>query len=386
MLLLGLFACAWGRADDAHTVSVAERNAQMGFNDTIDRMAEDFVEAYVVIADPGMQLYSVLGHCALRLKCPSFDMDYVFSYEGEDASDKVLAFLAGHLKMALFAIPPAEYCRLYAEDGRGVRQYKLNLSPVEKQELWRILDEESRQGNIHDYDYYHRGCANSCVRFVNKAIQPEKIQYAAWERKCVSGRELVREHTQDALWVRFVLCFISGDEVDKPLYGEKQLLIPTDLVAAWQKADLHGVPLLEQEAEVLVAGAPRTSNGWFTPFVFALIVLLLSIANLFWSKPYFDGLMLGVQTLIGIAMTYLLFVSDLCCTDWNWLYIAFNPFPAIFWHWRRYWAWPYVGMQLLWCGAMIYMLLTNQVLADWPHIFIAIAFAMVIVKQNNFNK
>ena len=362
-------------------MSVAERNAAQGFNDTIDRQADDFVEAYLVIADPGKQLYSVLGHCALHLKCDAFGLDYIFSYEGEDAAQKVLSFLAGHLKMGLYSIPVETYCQLNKEDGRGVYQYKLNLSPETKQELWRILDEEQARGVELDYDYYHRGCANSCVKFVNKALRGKKIEYAPWERERVTGRELVREHTKDALWVRFITCFISGNEVDEPLYGEKQLLIPADLVKAWQRAKVDGQPLLSSEQEVLVEGEPQTSNGWFTPLVFALLVLLISIANLWWNKPYWDWIMVGAQTAVGLAMTYLLFVSDLCCTDWNWLYIAFNPLPAICWKWRRYWAVPYIGILLIWSVAMLYMLLTDQVLVDWPHIILALSFSIILLKQ-----
>lgn len=364
-----------------HAREVAERNAQMGFNDTIDRLAPDFVEAYLIVADPGKQLYSVLGHCALRLKCDAFGLDYIFSYEGEDAAQKVLSFLAGHLKMGLYSIPVETYCQFNKEDGRGVYQYKLNLSPETKQELWRILDEEQARGVELDYDYYHRGCANSCVKFVNKALRGKKIEYAPREREQVTGRELVREHTKDALWVRFITCFISGNEVDEPLYGEKQLLIPMDLVKAWQRAEVDGHPLLSSEQEVLVEGKPQTSNGWFTPLVFALLVLLISIANLWWNKPYWDWIMVGAQTAVGLAMTYLLFVSDLCCTDWNWLYIAFNPLPAISWRWRRYWTMPYIGILLIWCVAMLYMLLTNQVLVDWPHVILALSFSIILLKQ-----
>lgn len=379
-ILLCLFVCVHAQTNE-RALTVAERNAQQGFNDTIDRLADDFVEAYLVVADPGKNLYSVLGHCALRLKCDTFGLDYIFSYESEDASQKVLSFLAGHLKMGLYAIPVDTYSQVYQEDGRGVRQYHLNLSPADKQELWRVLDEEKARGEELDYDYYHRGCANSCVRFVNKALRGKKIMYAPWERDYVTGRELGREHTRNALWKRFWICFISGNEIDKPLYREAQLIMPEDLVSAWQKAAVDGRPLLSSVPEVLVEGNPQTGNTWFTPLVFALIVLLISIANLWWKKPYWDWLILGVQTIIGIVMTYLLFVSDLCCTDWNWLYVVFNPLPAIFWYWRRYWVLPYIGVQVIWCVAMIYMLLTNQVLVDWSHIILALSFSVILLKQ-----
>lgn len=382
LLLLPMGASAQGASVADTTLSVAERNALQGFNDSIDRLADDFIEAYIVIADPSPQLYSVLGHCALHLKCGTFDLDYVYSYESEDATQKVLSFLAGHLKMGLFAVPIDTYCQLYQEEGRGVRQYRLNLSPVEKQELWRILDKEVARGADLDYDYYHRGCANSCVRFVKKALRGKRIHYAPWEREYVTGRELGREHTREALWMRFWICFIAGNEIDKPLYKEAQLIMPEDLVSAWQKATIDGHPLLAQEPEILVESTNQKSQGWFTPLVFALIVLILCIANLFWNKPFFDWAMLSIQTLLGVLMTYLLFISDLCCTDWNWLYIVFNPLPAIFWYWRKYWVLPYCGAQLIWCVAMMYMILTGQVLVDWSHIILALAFCVVLAKQS----
>ena len=101
------------------------------FHDNVNRTAEDFVIASLVVADPGTVLYSVLGHACIRLQCPAFGMDYCFSYESEDVRQRVFSFLAGKLMMGLFAIPIEDYCALYREDGRGVYEYKLNL-PIEK--------------------------------------------------------------------------------------------------------------------------------------------------------------------------------------------------------------------------------------------------------------
>ena len=53
-----------------HDLSVAERNAEQGFNDTIDRLAEDFVQVSLCIADPTDWREDALGtagHAFLRL-------------------------------------------------------------------------------------------------------------------------------------------------------------------------------------------------------------------------------------------------------------------------------------------------------------------------------
>ena len=354
------------------------------FNDNVDRTAEDFVIASLLVADPGTVLYSVLGHACIRLQCPAFGMDYCFSYESEDASQKVLSFLAGKLKMGLFAIPVDEYCEGYRKEGRGVYEYKLNL-PVEiKQELWRVLDEHVEEGQKLPYDYYHRGCAITIVDFVKEALGELDIVYnkSLYELQ-PTARELCIENSQQSLWVQFVALFLVGNEADIPLVGEKQLIIPTDLVQAWQKATVNGKQLLDSEPTILVEGKPQIHDGWFIPMVLAIILLVLSIANLFWSRPYFDWLMLVLQTIIGCSMTYLIVFSDLCCTEWNWLIIPFNPLPVIFWRWRKYWALPYASLLIFWCIAMAFTIIWGHARVDWSHIVIVVSWISIVINQTD---
>ncbi len=358
------------------------------FNDNIDRTAEDFVIASLVIADPGTVLYSVLGHACIRMQCPTLNKDYCFSYESDDINQRVLSFLAGKLTMGLFAVPKDDYCDLYRNDGRGVYEYRLNLPIEVKRELWRVLDKHLEAGTNLPYDYLHRGCAITVKNFVKEALGETKIMY---DRSLYdnprSVKEIWNQHTKDALWVRFICYFIgSGDEVEKPLRGEKQLIVPIGLVQAWQQATVNGKPLLVGEPNVLVEGKPQTADGWFTPMVLALTLLILSIANLFWNRPYFDWLMLVMQTLVGCGLIYLYCFSDLCCTDWNWLIIVFNPLPAIFWHWRKYWALPYAGVLTLWCITMITITIWGDILMSWSHIVLGMTFILITLKQSNILK
>lgn len=365
----------------AQIVDVQGQYVDTVFNDNVDRTAEDFVIASLLVADPGTVLYSVLGHACIRLQCPAFGMDYCFSYESEGVRNKVFRFLAGNLTMGLFAIPIEEYVAPYREEGRGVYEYRLNLPIDVKRELWRVLDERFAEGQSWYYDYYHRGCSITCVDFVREALGNTKIVYdKSLYESSPTGRDLVKANTTKALWVRTVACFISGSDVDKPLVGDKQLLIPADLVKAWQKAKVNGEYLLASEPTVLVEGKPQINDGWFTPMVLAIILLVLSILNLWVEYPYFDWLMLAAQTFIGCFMTYLICFSDLCCTEWNWLIIPFNPLPAVFWHWRKYWALPYVGILAVWCVAMTMIGIWGHVLVDWCHIVFVVVWILIICK------
>ena len=336
-----------------------------------------------MIYDPGTKFYTVLGHACLRMQCPTFNLDACYTYESEDISNRILDFLMGKLHMGLFAIPTTEYCAYYKQEGRGVREYKLNLSPQVEQELWRILDEKVAEGTRLDFDYYKRGCAISCVRFVRAALGKQLIQYhPSLMEYAPTARELGKKYTENARWTLFYWGFIAGEDVSEPLHGDKQLLMPEDLVKAWQQATINGEPLLAQEPNVLVEGEPQRADGWFTPTIAMVLLLLLTIANLFWKKPYGDWLMLAVQTTLGIILVYLMYFSNLCCTSWNWLLIPFNPLPAIFWYWRKYWAFPYACALLIWCGAMTAVAFWGQVLVDWPHIMLVLAWTLVLIKQS----
>ena len=357
------------------------------FNDHVDRTAEDFVIASLLVADPGTVMYSVLGHACLRLQCPAFGMDYCFSYESEGVQNRVLDFLAGKLMMGLFAIPVEEYCELYREEGRGVYEYTLNLPIDVKRELWRVLDEHLMEGQRLPYDYYHRGCATTAMEFVKEALGETVIVYdrSLYEHPH-TAREMYFEYTKPSMWMRFISVFIAGHETDIVHTNDRQLIVPMSLVRAWQQAKVNGEPLLANEPNILVEGKPQIADGWFTPMMLAILLLVLAIANLFWRRPYFDWLMLAAQTLVGCFMTYLICLSDLCCTEWNWLIIPFNPLPAIFWYWRKHWALPYAGILTIWCIAMASMTIWGHVLVDWSHILMVVAWIIIVIKQYTLNK
>ncbi len=358
-----------------------EQYVDPAFGDTIDRAAEDFVTVSLLVADPGAASYSVFGHACLRMQCSAFDLDYCFSYESEDASNRIADYLAGNLVMGLFPVPTKDYCAGYQEEGRGVREYKLNLPSQVEQELWRILDERVAEGHELPYDYFKRGCTITCVNFLHEALGDRKICYSGLETD-MTTRDYARIYMANYPWTWFTWNFICGKEGDVLLQGERQLLIPGELVKAWQNATIDGNLIISQEPIVLVDGAPQWDNRWFTPMLLALLILCLSIANFFWNKPYFDWLMLVAQTAVGIFMMYLICFSDLCCTSWNWLVVPFNILPAIFWCWRKYWALPYACVMTVWCVIMAANLLWGHVLVDWSHMLLVFAWTLIVLKQS----
>lgn len=342
----------------------------------------DFVRAYLAVAEPGGALYSIFGHACLHLVCPAYGLDYYFTYESENASKRVLKFLSGNLKMGMMNLTPDEYLSDYKTEGRGVVEYELNLPIDIKRNLWRVLDEHIAAGMYLPYDFEARGCAYACTKMLKEAMGNTKIEYAPWPEKYYrTRREMCNDCAKNSYpWNMMFIMALVGSEVDKELLPQNKLIIPAELVEAWQAAKVNGEQMLSNEPHVLVTSTHPHQAPWCRPWMVATLLLILAIANLWIRTKYIDWLILGLVTMIGIVITYLVAFSTLPCTEWNWLIIPFNILPAIAWRWRRYWAWPYAGVVLVW---MIRMIVPQHQLADTALLILAGAWMVTLIGQRD---
>lgn len=344
----------------------------------VNRDAEDFVTASLMVAAPGDILYSVGGHACIRMQCPTFDMDYCFSYESEGVSNKIGRFLAGDLKMGMMAVPTQEYIEGYRKEQRGIWEYELNLPIAVKRELWRVLDNRLMEGAYLPYDCIQRGCAISCLNCLKEALDTIDITYAPWETKFKTKtiREICYNNYSKG-WNPFLCLTLFGNGVDSPMPPEKKLVVPCDLVSVWQKATVCGEPLLKAGVQVL-PNTPRRMHP-ISPLLAALILCILSLVNLFWNKPYFDYVQLALHSAMGFLMSYLVFFSSLPGTDWNWLLIPFFPLPLLLWRWRSKWAMVYATCLVTWC---LGMLMAPHQLTTTAHLLWVMSFILICIKQN----
>ena len=336
---------------------------------------KNFVIASLVVADPGDVLYSTVGHVGIHMECPEHDLNIVFSYESENASQKVLSFLAGKLKMGMFAIPFEDYLNIYRIEGRGVRQYALNLPIEVKRNLWRVLDNHMLEGAYLPYDYIKRGCAHSALTLLKEGLDTIPIQYGAWPETYthLTRRELTELQEKEFPWTWFFLNLICNGEIDDECSFEEKTIMPTDLVYVLQHAIVQGQQLLSDEPVRLLPSNHHPKAHWCSPLLIAIVLLILSLIFLFLKSSIMDYVLLAIQSAIGIITIYLVFISDLVCTEWSWLIIPFNPLPLLLWKWRRKWSLPYAVIISIWA---LVMWLWPHTLTDIPYIVLALALVV----------
>lgn len=364
--------------DAADTLSVAERNALQGFNDTIDRLAPDFVLVSLCIADPTDYKEDALGtsgHAFLRLQCPTFGLDHCFSYEGERVNDAMYKYLSGQSKMGLFRIETDEYLKDYREWNRSVHEYRLNMPPEAEQRLWEIMDNHTTNKISLRHDLNKYGCAITVVRYVKKALAETPIVYAQDEEmEHMTRREIGYRSLESYPWLRLGSMIFTDNKANKNLPIDEKLIIPADLAEVWQQATVQDQPFATYVGD-LVEGTPLdVSKPWFTPMIAALLILLTTIGMAFTRYPYWDWILLGGQTIFGCVLIFLWIIMREFGGAAYLLMVLFNPLPLVCWRWRKYWAFPYA----------VLLVIGVVVLACWPHMLIdpallVLAMAYVVV-------
>ena len=275
-LCLLLPLCLFAATD---SLSVAERNAQQGFNDTIDRLAPDFVLVSLCIADPTDQTQDYLGitgHAFLRLQCPTFGLDYCFSYESEKIKGQLWDYITGKLKMGMFGIHTEEYIQDYQIWQRAVHEYRINMPPDAEQRLWEQMDNHMLNEKDMQMNLVKFGCANTLLCYVERALAPTQIEYN-WPEKFynLSAIEIAEEHLECYPWTLLGMRLTAGMEYNKLTTPKQKVIFPTDLLEVWSQATINGEPMLTYVGDLVEEEPVVIQKPWFTPQVCGILLLIL---------------------------------------------------------------------------------------------------------------
>ncbi len=345
---------------------------------------EDFVRASVIVTGPGETLYSCAGHACFRMQCPSAGMDYCFSYESENVTDRVLSFLGGHLKMGMRAVPTADFFNSYKEEGRSVTEYPLNLPIAVKQDLWRVLDGYVDQGMELPYDYIERGCAISVLHILEEALGHRRLEFRnlppVFEK---NRREILTAELEDSPWTRVAINILTNGSANSEVPPKEKAITPTVLIELLKNSRLMDQPLISAAPIQKVNESKPSKRIWLTPMILATIILILTVANILIGRQVMLKFLVVLQFVLGLVNVYLVFFSSLCATEWSWLLIPFNPLPAIFWKWRDKWEMPYGIVILIWSATMI---LIPHSLTDPALIIVAISTGASFVAAKRYQE
>ena len=62
-------------------------------------------------------------------------------------------------------------------------QYKLNLTTHEKQELWRLLDNDYVDDDMRHFNFLQNNCSSVSLRSIESVMDEESIDFNGWPEK-----------------------------------------------------------------------------------------------------------------------------------------------------------------------------------------------------------
>lgn len=372
-LLLAAYA-VMAIGQESREIFVAERNAQMGFNDTIDRLADDFVFVSLMVADPTDwrdDILGVQGHAFLRLQCPVFDLDYCFSYESENVNTQFSKYAKGKLKMGMFAYPTDAYLEDYRKWNRAVHEYRLNLPPEVETRLWEIMDNKLSRGLSLKLDLSRRGCAISAVHFIKEALRDIPIVYPQGTRyERLSRREILYQDLEAHPWLRLISGIMVPNAYDKDCPIDEKLIVPADLAEIWMLSIVNGTVLAEYVGDIVQSSyVEKNEPPFITPQKLAWAILLITLLLICVGINGWKWVLLSIQFFVGVLLLYAaLFTQQFVGAAWL-MIVLFNPLPLLLWKWRRYWQLPYAAVLLT--EAIVFIC--------WPHMLVDPSYLILIL-------
>ena len=185
----------------------------------------------LVTIDPGDELYMWWGHTALivedlRLGAARFYNYGLFSF---DQKNFFTNFAKGRLFFQVGASNPDWELSRYRAINRGIRIQVLNLTPEKRLEMAKFLEinilPENRE---YMYDHYYDNCATRIRDFIDKMVGG-RLAAETQKPGRMTLRRHTRRHTDRYFFMDWLLMFLMGDSIDKPIMEWDDMFLPVEL-------------------------------------------------------------------------------------------------------------------------------------------------------------
>ena len=314
-------------------------------------MGQDSISAGIVNCYPGSDIYELEGHTALRIKGKihgqPLDIAVNYGLFDFDAPNFVYRFVKGETDYWCGVIDWDIFLKSYIRQGRRVTEHPIPLDSVQSARLISLLQENMLpQNRVYRYNYVKDNCATRPLRIVERAIGDTIIvpQPEGDDAKDNTFRDVMRRYHANYPWYQLGIDLALGSGIDYPITAREKTFAPIVLDKQLPLATVHGRPLTTEPVVIYPGDGDATMppTPWYaTPLaagwaIFALL-LLATIHDQRRRKVtrWVDATLFGIYGILGLVLTFLIFVSVHEATSPNWLYLWLNPLsltvPALIW-------------------------------------------------------
>ena len=279
-------------------------------------LLSDSAKLYLLTCTPGTEVWSKYGHTGIRVCDEANKMDIVFNYGIFSLMDDgfYLKFIKGETYYQLGIESYSHFVRFYNKIGRKTYLQELNLTPMQKQQVFDALMVNYQPENrFYLYNFVFDNCATRPYYLLKNALQDTIISpYQGYANQ--PFRSTITHYTGPYSWVDFGINLVFGSKADQPMTNEQRLFLPEELMFYLSEAHLSdGTPLVIHEniAPFEIDNVPWYADCRFGIALFALLMVLIS----WWDRKrnklswWLDAILCLVYVVLLAIVIFLTFFS-----------------------------------------------------------------------------
>lgn len=353
-------------------------------------------EISILTCSPGMELYSLFGHTAIRIQDPAANYDQVFNYGTFDFQTPhfYLKYAQGLLPYQLTKTSFQNFKYAYQMEERSVYAQTLKLDSLQKQHLFDLLLENYRPENrSYLYNFLFDNCTTRSRDILLKSV-PGEVEWKLAD----TGKNfwnLLDEYLQTSPWVQWGIHTILGQRGNRKATTFQYMFLPDYLMYGLDTAFYNNQRLVENIEILYRAPKPQIHNPWYQNpvFVFAVGVILL----LFFLFKSNNIVFLNITTLLlflftGILGCLIVFLGGFTAhpiTAPNWNILWANPLNliALFFLFRRRLP-RFIQIYLTFYTALLIIAIPVWIIAQpaVPFATISLIVLMIYISLKNRNR
>ena len=260
------------------------------------------------------EVYSAFGHSAMRVSDTKQEFDYIFNWGvfDFDQPNFYLNFARGRNNYMLGVHPYDIFRDYYIRKNRYIHEQKLNLTPAQKQRLYRyLLWNAQAENRSYLYDYFYDNCATR-IRDVMVKVFGDSVKFDdSYIQTDYTIRELTDIYLEHQPWGDLGIDICLGLPMDKKASPYEYMFLPDYIESSFDHGRMNNLPIVKEKINVYESREENHPRSLFHPFnvlIFvAAVALGLSIYDFRRKKlsAWFDVTLFGVTGLAGLLLTLL---------------------------------------------------------------------------------
>jgi hypothetical protein len=196
-------------------------------------------EVSILTYQPAIELYTIFGHSAIRIKDQELGIDNIYNFGSFDFDESNFYFklFRGELDFYLSITDYNKFKAKALNEKRTITEQKLAIDLNTRKKIFNELNNiYFSERKYYKYDFYHDNCATR-IRDILEFANLDLVITNSAEHCCSSFRSLLKPYLENNYWIDFGINILLGTEADKVAESGDLMFLPKYLFQFVNKSE-----------------------------------------------------------------------------------------------------------------------------------------------------